>query len=238
VIREIGPWVVVFACVVVENIAEAGIVVPPDLHPGDRYYLAFLTHDSYDATSADIAVYNQIVQNEAARNPALTGTNQGVQWRALASTPTVNAIDNLGLIAGVPVYALQRAYDVFQPWATLDASSLLATGKLNHYFGFDQFASLDVNEAVWTGTLPGGISAGIYSLGGASGTPVSADPVPEPFDQPFRWLDLGHSPAVAAPNIGFGLYAVSTLLVAPEPSTWCLLLIGSCGLLLGARRRR
>lgn len=59
---------------------------------GDQFRLAFVTSTTIDATSSDIADYNNHVQ--AAANAAGLGS---ATWKAFVSTPTVNARTNTGL---------------------------------------------------------------------------------------------------------------------------------------------
>src|SRR6516225_8754675 len=77
--------------------AQAGPIVPKGLKTGDKYYLAFITRDSRNATSSKIADYNKFVTLQAGLNPALTGTTadgKGVQWFAIASTKDTSAKTN------------------------------------------------------------------------------------------------------------------------------------------------
>ncbi len=75
--------------------AQAGTIdlIPPGLVPGDTYRLAFVTSATTDATSSNISVYNTFVQNLANAVPALDSL--GATWTAIASTLSVNAVDNI-----------------------------------------------------------------------------------------------------------------------------------------------
>ncbi|MBI3837035.1 MAG: PEP-CTERM sorting domain-containing protein [Planctomycetia bacterium] len=227
--RLLAVVVLIASAILAAATAQAGIVVPSGLHPGDHYYLAFVTHDSRDATSSNISDYNQFVQNQAAQAPALTGANEGVQWRAIASTPTVNASDNLGLLSGVPIYLLGDALvgGSHPPLlVTADAGSMLASPTLFGSIGLDQFAHL-WGENVWTGTEPGGTTSGANALGGASGTTKWGFAVPETFGPPYAWLNVrGGLFHPFSQQLSFNVYAISTLLTVPEPASLCLLLIG------------
>ena len=65
-----------------------GGVILPNLPVGSQYQLTFVTAGSRDAMSTNIEDYNQFVTEQAALNPALP---QGLTWRAIASTATVDA---------------------------------------------------------------------------------------------------------------------------------------------------
>src|ERR1035438_1081720 len=87
------------------NCAADGIVtVPPSLAPGSQYRLVFVTADTYTATSSSITDYNNDVNTEAAAS-ALAAL--GTTWLDIGSTATVNAIDNIGIDSGVPIYDLE-----------------------------------------------------------------------------------------------------------------------------------
>src|ERR1700722_4877201 len=61
--------------------AHAGYT-PPALAPGDTYQLVFVTADPTQATTGNIAVYDNFVNTEAAADASLPATT----WSALAST--------------------------------------------------------------------------------------------------------------------------------------------------------
>ena len=100
--RRTTFFMVLVSVVFSSSLANGEVYVPPGLSPGDRYHLAFLTAGSTDATSSNIADYNAFVQGEAAQNPSLTGTDDGVSWYAIGSTPSVHARDNA--LVAAPVY--------------------------------------------------------------------------------------------------------------------------------------
>ena len=61
------------------------ITVPTGLNPGAQYWLVFATRDSqFQATSADIEVYNTFVSDVVAAVPLLDAL--GATWKAIAST--------------------------------------------------------------------------------------------------------------------------------------------------------
>ncbi len=78
------------------------VFVPPGLSGGDMYQLVFVTNGTRDGLSDDITDCNAFVNAEAALNSSKTGSDIGVDWFAIASTPTIHARDNA--LVSVPVY--------------------------------------------------------------------------------------------------------------------------------------
>jgi hypothetical protein len=187
--------------------------------------LAFLTSDTIDATSADINVYNTFVDN-------LGDQIIESDWRAIASTATVDARDNTGTnpddFTGVPIFLLD--------------GNLLANNNAHLWSqaGTNRYQALAITntgdlyiEHVWTGTQADGTS--FDPLGGNL----------------FDNVRVGRSPQTSSSWINYGrlnklneypLYALSGELevpqaVVPEPSSLMLLGIGIVGL-AGYRLRR
>ncbi len=158
--------------VIIAPLSHAGFVIPVGLNPGDNYYLAFVTNGSRDATSSNIADYDQFVQSQAMLNPSLTGTSEGIQWKALGSTATVNAKDHLG-ISEAPIYLLDGTTKVAY------AGSQLWSGAIGHQISLNQFALEPVLNPVWTGTLqngnayPGAALGSLFTEVGRMDTPLS-----------------------------------------------------------------
>ncbi len=84
--------------------ALAITLVPTGLNPGDTYHLAFLTSTTRVATSFAIADYNAFVQ-AAADAVVGIGAGDGFTWKAIASTSSDDARDNIGVITS-PIYRL------------------------------------------------------------------------------------------------------------------------------------
>src|ERR1039457_3279085 len=75
---------------------DAGIIttVPAGLNPGDKYRLVFVTSTTKRAISSDIGDYNAFVESLA---DATTGLQAlGATWKAIGSSESVNAFDNIG----------------------------------------------------------------------------------------------------------------------------------------------
>src|ERR1035438_9039899 len=75
---------------------DAGIIttVPAGLNPGDKYRLVFVTSTTWGAVSPDIGFYNAFVESLADATPGLQAL--GATWKAIGSTESVNAFDNIG----------------------------------------------------------------------------------------------------------------------------------------------
>ena len=147
------------------------VTVPPSLAPGSQYRLVFVTDDFYTATSANINDYNTDVNNEA--NSVFALAALGTTWLDIGSTFAVNAIFNIGIDAGVPIYDLEGNLVAID--AGNEAGGLFTLAILSPITYSEGGAVLATH--VWTGTLPIG-DAAPYTLGGVGGltdTGFSAD---------------------------------------------------------------
>ena len=202
--------------------ANAGPITtqPAGLAPGGQYRLIFYTADPYTSTSSDIATYNNAVTSEANAVGALASL--GTDWRVIASTSSVSAIDNIGAYPGVPVFGL----DGIQ----------VANDATASFFGLFQndhpiYVPTDENgnspgATVWTGeNWPLGDSSGLaghgvnYAVGGG------------------QWLYTG----IEWQTDPESLYVISGVLTAtgtPEPSTAGIALAGMAAIFLAQRRYR
>lgn len=93
------------ALLVVGEAASASTIIlatPAGLNPGDKFRFLAVTSGSTTATSTDINTYNTFVQNDFG---GATYDSVVVNWKAIGSTSTVNARDNVGGFGSlVPVY--------------------------------------------------------------------------------------------------------------------------------------
>jgi prepilin-type N-terminal cleavage/methylation domain-containing protein len=211
-------------------------IQPPGLQLGDVYHWMFVTHGTRDATSADIADYNAFVMAEAALNPALTGTNQGVQWYVIGSTATVHARDN-AFVQG-PVYLLDgsRFSDGFA-----DMWCCPGDGDIHPRPNIDQFGveRPQPNLWAWTGTNQNGTSQPGLELGAPAAPGLDIIVGNQGF-QAEAWIAASQQER----DLDFPFYALSAPIkagsdttVVPEPSTM-LLFFTTAGAVLWRRRSR
>lgn len=202
---------------------------PPGLQAGDQYHLMFVTSDGRDAFSTEINDYNSFVTSQASLNPALTGTDVGLPWFAIASTAAVDARDNA--LVEAPVYLL-NGEKIFDGFADIWDGSHIAVRPTVDQFGVDRLADpMWPGPLVWTGTDVDG-TAMLPPLGGLgdnwmgnSGAFLSA-----------FWLLAVHGDKIASRP----LYALSQVIrvesSTPEPGTLLLFGVGVSSLIVARRR--
>ncbi|MXZ99501.1 MAG: hypothetical protein F4Z23_10760, partial [Acidimicrobiaceae bacterium] len=154
---------------------------PADLTFGDRFRLLFVTSTGRRGDSFDIAGYNGFVQGAAAQNDALAPHSS--LFRAVASTPTVDARDNTDTNTavdgpGVAIYwvadaTTAKVADDYADFYDSTWGSTAAThedGMPRTTFDGSPVGSLDpplLQRAIWTGSLTGGRGATGQELGTA-----------------------------------------------------------------------
>jgi hypothetical protein len=215
---RITPFVTTLAMLAGSPHVYAVLVLPPP--PVGQYRLAFVSSMAMDATSTDIADYNDFVDELANDEPALALL--ATTWKAIGSTTSISAILNtmtdpspMGN-TGVPIYRLDGMmiadhYDDL--WdGTLDVSlSVMETGGA-------------FTGSVWTGTSSNGQPDAGNELGSALPFRGSAS------STTFTWIAVTGDD----PEQSFRLYAISGVLMGaavPEPSAF--LCVGCLGGLLG-----
>jgi len=214
----------IFSTLTSTALAAPITLVPTDLKPGDTYHLAFVSSTTRNGTSANIAVYDAHVQSAA--NAAANGLGK-LTWKAIASTPTVDARVHIG-VTGSPIY---RVDDV------------RIANNLTDLFDNSLLAPLSVTQkgnpanvsSAWTGSLTNGLRAPGRALGqGAAvrkGLTGAGSGLYLSFRDEFSTLALA-------------FYGVSNLLTVPvvalpEPSSLVLFVSGAVFLFgFGWRRER
>lgn len=201
--------------------AATVFTVPPGLNPGDPYRLTFITSNTRNATSTNIADYNTFV-NDAANAPGSYLEPLGGVWKAIASTAAVTALTNIGGPNGTPIYRLD--------------GTLVANGTADLFDG-SILAAIFTTEldapsygSAWTGTQADGTQYGVvFPLGSdLPGMGVS-------YITDDRWIGYTRGdPLDLRP-----LYGISDVLYAPgtpEPQSVVLFLSGGFALIFAARR--
>ncbi len=153
--------------------------IPTGLVTGDRFRLLFVTSTKTQALSTEIAVYNTFVQNRAAASTISSLVPYSSLFRAVVSTPRIDAVDNTKTATrvgtGVPIYwvsgekVADHKDDFYDgSWASRNArneSGGTATVTSN-------LPTLD--HGIWTGSTSGGSGWPGQELGTAN--PIAATP--------------------------------------------------------------
>ena len=199
------------------NSASAAIV-PTGLSPGDRYRLAFVSRDTRDAVSPNVADYNSFVDDQASLAGSLT-ENIDTVWKAIVSTPSISAKQTTGTddtpvgANGVPIFTIDGSRRI------ADNYDDLWDGTIDSPISLDQFGDTMTTIGVWTGTWETGIALNpAFAIGGSStDTIIGSSGV-----STFQWVRTVSVNKTSQRR----LYGISgELTVVPEPSTAFFLLV-------------
>lgn len=222
--REVGSSLVASLAVLSATAASVQAEIttlPTSLLLGDRYYLAFVTSGSISGTSANVADYDAFVQAQANLNGLGTISGFSVTWKALVSTPSVNAITHLGL-GNFPIFRLNDVQ-------IASGGSDLWDGNLSAALNVDQFGTTLTSGTAWTGSQTNGLAYPGYQLG--TSTPIFGGP--NSTGNP--WLVSGSG----LNSNNYRVYAFSQQLIAvPEPTTISLAIGGGMATAAWTVRRR
>jgi len=181
--------------------AEAGIILqtPTGLHAGDSFRFVFVTDGIRDAIATNISDYDDFVNVQAG---GATYEGAVVNWIAIGSTDSADAIDHVG----------QAAAAVYLPDGTPVTSNTTATGlwsgALAHAINLDLAGNpVDPLFFVWTGTNPTGTGFG-GPLGSARPQTGSTT------DTLGAWISSGSSPSGDLRHV----YAISSILTVSQSS--------------------
>ena len=223
-------------------------LLPDSLPKEGRYRLVFVTSTTRDGLSSEVDEYNDFVQSVADASD-VTGP-LGLEWKALVSTETVDARDNIEvnpLIYEItPIYLL----DGRSATGRIPETNELATSA--NLFAFDGRGArpigLNITEnatilpvnpppftdiggaVVHTGTLGNGAASQFDALGGPPNRGRGGDAYLSG-DGAYQWVSYD----LTAPA---HFYAVSEVFSVPEPSLGSATAIIAFGLVLVRRRHR
>ena len=211
------------------------------LNVGDKYRVLFITTSRTNATSTDIAVYDAIVQSDAASGSLTSGL--GLTWKALGSTATVDARDHTATTPSTDrVYIFNTNGDILAEsygdlWdGTLAGQYIYDQGGDPHTFCSFGFAK---SMCAFTGTASTGIATPGFELGSAANRVTGGIAVPYSYG---TWIDFvtyqngGINPAYALPL--YALSAPAEVSAVPIPSALWLYGSGLLGLVGIARRKK
>jgi hypothetical protein len=192
---------------------------PRGLTYGEPFRFVFNTAGRTTATSTDITTYDTFVNTQAA---GATYNGVTVNWLAIGSTSSVNAIDHIGQ-TNTPVYLV----DGTEVATSTTTSGLWSGFPIMHPINEDITGAPTPAIGAWTGTYFDGTvatdSQGITYPLGNMGPPLPPQVVVGlSYDTRF-WVLIGTSPS----SMNFPMYAISGVLTAvPEPSSVLLLCMG------------
>lgn len=216
------------------------ISTPTGLSPGSAFRIAFLTTGLTNATATDIGYYNTFVASDAA---GYTYGGQSITWKAIVSTATVAARDNIGGFGtSVPVYLVDGT----------KIANNLTSDENGGFWGGSLLSPLNrqINGSIpsqtdpfsgpaaraWTGTFFDGNINSFAPLGGLGTQPGGYGRFDSLDDD---WTEFTTQSKVESSR----LYAISeTLTVAnnsavPEPTSMAIFGLGALGLAYRARRK-
>jgi hypothetical protein len=196
--------------------AEASITLqtPAGVNPGDQFRFVFVTQDNeFNADSPNISVYDKFVQQQAG---GATYNGVLVNWLAIGSTPTVNAIDHIGQ-TNTPVYLVDGT-----KVTTNTGLTGMWSGNLIAPINEDITGSLSAT-GVFTGTDPNGLADPNFPIGPEFG--IGNVIVGVSFATDLTWIDF--SPADSGNLRAY--YGISQVLTAPQavPEPSSILLMGA-----------
>jgi hypothetical protein len=216
-IMRIALLVSTLALLVASPQVHAGFALPPP--PVGQYRLAFVTSMGTDATSTNIADYNNFVSEAADDAPALSALP--TTWTVIGSTEDISATLNTMTDpspsgdTGVPIYRLDNV-------KIADHYDDLWDGTLDEPLFITETGAM-ISGSVWTGTNSSGqgdpsneLGAGMPNFGSAT--------------MPSEWITDGSDDSSEV----FRLYAISGVLGTAVPEPGAFLFVGLVGGVLGS----
>ena len=190
------------------SIAGPVLMTPAGLLPGDEFRFVFVTDGTTAATSANISDYDTFVQSQA---DGATYNGVQVNWLAIGSTATVNAIDHVG-VTDLPVF-LVSGTEVTPSTTAAGLWSGILLNPINEDINGQTVSA----QNVWTGTVSTGAGSPGLTLGSAVPWVGSTNSAAS------TWVSFGLVPQ----SNTLAMYGISQILVVPasvpEPSGMLLL---------------
>ena len=231
--------------------AGAGMIVqaPEGLNPGDQFRIIFVTSATIDATSNNIADYNNFVNSEA---QGATYDGNKINWSAIVSTDAVNALTNTRSYSSSAIYMVDgtKVSNAYSDAARGDPGSLWSSDLLAQPDeGID--GTKYKNRLLWTGTAGNGVEYNTATFGayGVGTSNYGTNPFTgvNTFSTPHvqvgfisasqtgsNWIQLPNISATDTPGLQprtnqyqiYGISDVMTVTPIPEPSALLSSIIG------------
>jgi hypothetical protein len=204
---------------------EAGPVqlqTPSGLNPGQTFRFVFLTDGTMNATSSDIATYNTFVNGQAG---GATYNGSVVQWFAIGSTSSINAVNNIGGQTPITGVFLSNGTEIATSTTFFQG---IFSGFLMNPIDTDLNGNININT-VWTGTLPSGNGSDSNFLGSSNplfggsgatnGIAIDAGTESNNFSNPFYGISQVLTAVQAVPEPAT-LWPAATVIALGLTSTW------------------
>mgnify|MGYP006078438401 CR=1 FL=1 len=185
---------------------------------GDEYRLVFATSTGIDATSANIADYDQFVQDAANASTFRGGALGNITWKALVSTPTVHANANTGTfgVGGESFWLVNGITVVADNYGDL----YLGSGNHSSAINMSETGGKPLDNgsysSLWTGSDGVGNAVPGYELGAAGGTSRGGLWA---FTSGAHWISRFNLSQTTGGNSGdgkFAIYAISEILTITD----------------------
>lgn len=211
--------------------------VPPDLEPGDKYHLVFVTRfDMFVSTNPSIPPFFPVF-----------GSIEAADWNVSTSAGLASLLDDGVFFESPPYTAIMSAFgenardriNVTAPVYNMQGELLavdhadLFDGAIENAVRYDEYGvAVPIGTPVWTGSTPTGF-VGLETASNWNNPSGFAD-VANPHMNDQRWLRRNSSRA----NIGARIYGFSPQLTVPvpEPATFILGISGGLACLRRGRQ--